>query len=92
MMAMRNIHLTQLLTGTTLLTRMRTQLTLDLVTCSRALSRTTMCLTQVSCLHICSQLCLSTIHGCTQVHRRRTSVRQRAKPQHGLPIPLSHRL
>jgi hypothetical protein len=89
--AMRNIHLILLLTGTTLPMRMRTQLTLDLVTCSRALSRTTISLTQVSCLHICSQLCLSTIHGCTQAHRRRISPRRRAKPQHGLLTPPFHR-
>lgn len=91
MAGMRNIHLTQPYTSITHPARTHMQLTPDMVTCSRVLSRTTMCHTQVSCLHTCSQLCLSAIHERTQAPRRRTSARQPAKPQHGPPTPPSLR-
>lgn len=89
-MATRNTHPSQLRTGTTLPTRMHMQLIIDLVTCSRALSRTTTFLNPEFYRPMRNLLYLSTIHEFIQVHRRRTSVRRRAKLQRGLPRPHSH--
>lgn len=61
-----------------------------LVTCSRALSRTTTFLMLVSYHPTCNPPYRSTTHECIQVRRRQTSARRRIKPLHGLPWPPTH--
>lgn len=78
-------------TGTFQSTHIHMHLILDLVTCSRVLSRTTIFLMPAPCLPTCSPLYHFMIHGCIQARRQQISVRRQARLRDGLPQPLFHR-